>query len=147
MEHVNAAIARARPVRRRGRAVLRWESISRDPFRGGVHAADAEKPTRATVRESVKRLRFDWHWIRDERQVFWLSDLPTDHAFSEGPRGAGCKASGPEHSNGIFVVFVPDYSGGSALDFHQPSLKVCAWQRPLVEEARFSRNQLPLYST
>jgi hypothetical protein len=40
------------------------------------------------------------------RQVFWLTDHPTDRAFS------------PRKREWLDAAFVPDYSGGTAVDLH-----------------------------
>jgi hypothetical protein len=49
------------------------------------------------------------------RQVFWLPDRPTGHAFS------GRRVLGPSTGHAPewhLVAFVPDYSGGSAVESH-----------------------------
>jgi len=71
----------------------------------------AALPERRRLRvklESTQRQRPRHHIeTRDRGQVFWLTDRPTDRTFSVA------------QGNQWFVAaFVPDYSGGSAVDFH-----------------------------
>jgi len=55
----------------------------------------------------------------DRRQVFWLTDHPTNHAFSAKANGdAHVNAAGRIPCEWHIVAFVPDYSGGSAVDSH-----------------------------
>ncbi len=52
----------------------------------------------------------------DHRQVFWLTDHPTNHAFS-AERDIAFTATHPIHE-WLSVAFVPDHSGGSTVDSH-----------------------------
>ena len=55
----------------------------------------------------------------DDRQVFWLTDHSTRHAFSERRhRVAIRRIEGCVGLEWLGVAFVPDYSGGTAVELH-----------------------------
>jgi hypothetical protein len=82
--------------------------------------------SRAHGFDSLPRFPEGSVWRQDKRQVFWLSDCPTRRAFSaldvRSTRFVPMLRDS-EPANGMQLRrFVPDYSGGSAVELHHASL-------------------------